>query len=56
LIITDLDGNKLEITPEFGNFAILDFTNANLEHEVKLITNPNFERKALISFIMNTKK
>ena len=56
LIITDLSGNKLEITPEFGNFAILDFTNANLEHEVKPITNPNFERKALISFIINSKK
>jgi Rps23 Pro-64 3,4-dihydroxylase Tpa1-like proline 4-hydroxylase len=55
LIITDLDGNKLEITPEFGNFAILDFTNANLEHEVTPIVNPNFERKALISFIMNAK-
>lgn len=56
LVITDLSGNKLEITPEFGNFAILDFTNANLEHEVKPITNPNFERKALISFTMNSKK
>lgn len=56
LIITDLSGNKLEITPEFGNFAILDFTNANLEHEVKPIINPNFERKTLISFIMNAKK
>jgi Rps23 Pro-64 3,4-dihydroxylase Tpa1-like proline 4-hydroxylase len=55
LIITDLDGNKLEITPEFGNFAILDFTKANLEHEVKPIVNPNFERKTLISFIMNAK-
>jgi hypothetical protein len=55
LIITDLDGNKLEITPEFGNFAILDFTKANLEHEVKPIVNPNFERKALISFIINAK-
>ena len=55
LIITNLDGNKLEITPEFGNFAILDFTKANLEHEVKPIVNPNFERKALISFIMNAK-
>jgi hypothetical protein len=56
LVITDLSGNKLEITPEFGNFAILDFTNANLEHEVNPITNPNFERKALISFIMNAKQ
>lgn len=55
LVITDLDGNKLEITPEFGNFAILDFTNANLEHEVKPITNTNFDRKTLISFIYNAK-
>ena len=51
LIITDLNGNKVEIAPEFGKFSLLDFTNANLKHEVKPITNPNFERKALISFI-----
>lgn len=51
LIITDEHGNKLEITPEFGNFAILDFQNYNLYHEVKPITDDNFHRKTLISFI-----
>lgn len=55
LIITDLNGNKVEIAPEFGTFSLLDFTNANLKHEVKPITNPNFERKALISFISSIK-
>jgi|694.fasta_scaffold42427_3 GDP-L-fucose synthase len=51
LIITDEYENNLEITPEFGNFAILDFQNFNLKHEVKKITDENFHRKALISFI-----
>ena len=51
LIITDEHDNNLEITPEFGNFAILDFQNYNLKHEVKKITDDNFHRKALISFI-----
>jgi hypothetical protein len=51
LIITDETNNKIEITPEFGNFAILDFQNYNLIHEVKPITDDNFHRKALISFI-----
>ena len=51
LIITDEHNNNLEITPEFGNFAILDFQNYNLKHEVKKITDDNFHRKALISFI-----
>lgn len=51
LIITDENENKIEVTPEFGNFAILDFQNYNLRHEVKKITDDNFHRKALISFI-----
>lgn len=51
LIITDEHDNNLEITPEFGNFVILDFQNYNLNHEVKKITDDNFHRKALISFI-----
>ena len=34
----------MEIAPEFGKFSLLDFTNANLKHEVKPITNPNFEQ------------
>jgi hypothetical protein len=51
LIITDENDNKIEVTPEFGNFAILDFQNYNLKHEVKKITDDNFHRKALISFI-----
>lgn len=51
LIITDENENKIEVTPEFGNFAILDFQNYNLRHEVKPILDSNFHRKALISFI-----
>jgi hypothetical protein len=51
LIITDENDTKIEVTPEFGNFAILDFQNYNLNHEVKKITDDNFHRKALISFI-----
>jgi len=51
LIITDEHENKLEITPKFGNFAILDFQDFNLKHEVKKITDESFHRKALISFI-----
>lgn len=51
LIITDEHGKKLEITPEFGNFAILDFQNYNLKHEVKPIIDDNFHRKTLISFV-----
>lgn len=51
LIITDENNNKIEITPEFGNFAILDFQNYNLRHEVNPITDDNFHRKTLISFI-----
>ncbi len=51
LIITDETENKIEITPEFGNFAILDFQNYNLNHAVTPITDDNFHRKALISFI-----
>jgi len=51
LIITDEHENKLEITPEFGNFVILDFQNYNLKHEVKPILDDTFHRKTLISFI-----
>jgi hypothetical protein len=51
LVITDLDGNKIEIEPKFGNFAILDFTSGNLEHEVKKITSDIFNRQTLISFM-----
>jgi hypothetical protein len=39
LIITDENNNKIEVTPEFGNFAILDFQNYNLKHEVKKSSN-----------------
>jgi len=52
LVITDKDNNKIIVEPKFGNFALLDFTNANLEHEVKKITSKSFFRKALISFVM----
>lgn len=52
LIITDENGNKIIVEPKFGNFAIFDFTKANLEHEVKKIISETFNRKALISFMI----
>lgn len=54
LIVKTETGDSIEVEPTFGNFAILDFTTANLEHEVKPVLSETFNRKALISFM--TKK
>ena len=51
-VVTFSNGDKIEVEPKFGNFAILDFISENLEHEVKKITSDIFNRKALISFMM----
>jgi len=51
LILTDLNGNKIKIEPKFGNFAIFNFKEANLQHEVKKITHNSFHRKSLIQLI-----
>lgn len=54
LIVKTETGDSIEVEPTFGNFAILDFTTGNLEHEVKPVLSETFNRKALISFM--TKK
>ncbi len=41
---------ELTIPPLFGNVVILDFTENNIEHEVKKVINENFERFAIIKF------
>jgi hypothetical protein len=51
LIITDINGDKIEVEPKFGNFVIFNFKEANLEHEVKKVTDDNFIRKSLIQII-----
>ena len=51
LILTDLNGNKIEIEPKFGNFVIFNFKEENLQHEVKKITHDSFHRKSLIQLI-----
>ena len=51
LIITDINGDKIEVEPIFGNFVIFNFKEANLEHEVKKVTDDNFIRKSLIQII-----
>jgi Rps23 Pro-64 3,4-dihydroxylase Tpa1-like proline 4-hydroxylase len=51
LIINDLDNNEIIINPEFGNFAILNFTEANLEHSVTPVLVNDIDRTTLISFI-----
>ena len=51
LILTDLNGNKIEIEPRFGNFVIFNFKEENLQHEVKKITHNSFHRKSLIQII-----
>ena len=51
LILTDLNGNKIEVEPKFGNFVIFNFKEENLQHEVKKITHDSFHRKSLIQLI-----
>jgi len=51
LYITDLDGNRIEVEPKFGNVAILNFKEANLQHEVMEITDNNLLRTSLIQII-----
>lgn len=51
LYITDLNGNRIEVEPKFGNFTIFNFKEANLQHEVKKIMNDNFNRRSLIQII-----
>jgi Rps23 Pro-64 3,4-dihydroxylase Tpa1-like proline 4-hydroxylase len=51
LYITDLDGNRIEVEPKFGNIAVLDFKEANLQHEVMEITDNNLLRTSLIQII-----
>jgi translation initiation factor IF-3 len=41
---------EITIPPLFGNVVILDFTENNVEHEVKKVINENFERFAIIKF------
>jgi hypothetical protein len=51
LYITDLDGNRIEVEPKFGNIAILNFKEANLQHEVMEITDDKLLRTSLIQII-----
>lgn len=51
LVITDVGGNEIVVTPEFGNFAIFDFKEANLQHRVNKITDDGFNRTSLIEFV-----
>ena len=51
LYITDLDGNRIEVEPKFGNIAVLNFKEANLQHEVMEITDNNLLRTSLIQII-----
>ncbi len=51
LFITDLDGNKIEVEPKFGNIAIFNFKEANLQHEVTKITDNKLLRTSLIQII-----
>jgi Rps23 Pro-64 3,4-dihydroxylase Tpa1-like proline 4-hydroxylase len=51
LYITDLEGNKIEIEPKFGNIAIFNFKEANLQHEVKKVIDSNLLRTSLIQII-----
>jgi Rps23 Pro-64 3,4-dihydroxylase Tpa1-like proline 4-hydroxylase len=51
LLITDVNGNRIEIEPKFGNFVIFNFKEENLQHEVKKITDDNFTRRSLIQMI-----
>lgn len=56
LIIKTEMGDSIEIEPVFGNFTILDFTTANLEHEVKPVLSEILNRRALISFMTKINK
>jgi len=51
LQIIDLEGNVIEVEPKFGNFAIFNFIEANLQHEVKKITDNEFTRNSLLQII-----
>jgi hypothetical protein len=51
LIIND-DGVSEEVLPLRGNYAILDFKNHNIRHEVETIKN-NFLRYAYVDFVSN---
>ena len=56
LVIIDEQEERYNIPPQFGNFAILNFTDANLKHEVRKINSDTFNRKTLISFMNKNKK
>ena len=56
LIVKTEMGDSIEVEPTFGNFAILDFTTANLEHEVKPVLSETLNRRALISFMTKINK
>jgi Rps23 Pro-64 3,4-dihydroxylase Tpa1-like proline 4-hydroxylase len=56
LIVKTEMGDSIEIEPVFGNFTILDFTTANLEHEVKPVLSETPNRRALISFMTKNNK
>lgn len=49
LIIDDSHGNKITVESKYTTYAILDFTNNNLRHEVSKVKNWN--RYAYINFV-----
>lgn len=49
LIINDSYGNKITVEPKYTTYAILDFTNNNLRHEVSTVKN--WTRYAYVNFI-----
>jgi Rps23 Pro-64 3,4-dihydroxylase Tpa1-like proline 4-hydroxylase len=49
LSIEDSNGVKVTVEPKYTNYAILDFTNNNLRHEVSKVENWN--RYAYVNFV-----
>lgn len=50
IIITTNSNEKIEVKPVLGNFALLDFTQNNPEHEVKPVKN-GFKRYSALTFV-----
>lgn len=50
LILESVSGKRIEVSPHFGTFCLLDFTKNNIEHSVKEVRN-GFKRLTYINFI-----
>lgn len=51
LVIKDINDNEIVIEPKFGNFALFNFAEENLEHRVNKVLSDTFERKSLITIV-----